>query len=100
MEVILASCGNPDHFQDPYRPMWGCEDNRKVQVESIEEASEICAEFSRRNNLGGGSWAGGQVISKNVIIAQIGHNGITRLPGDKFFHVPSVYWEHELYNLK
>ncbi len=25
MKVELASCGNSDHFQDPDRPMYGCE---------------------------------------------------------------------------
>ena len=99
MEVILASCGNPDHFQDPYQPMWGCEDNCKIQVESIEKASKICVEFVRKNALGGGNWAGGQVLDNKEIIALIGHNGKISLPGDKYFHVPTVYWEHKLHEL-
>ena len=39
MEVILASRGNPDHFQDPEQPVYGCESDSKVTVNSLEEAS-------------------------------------------------------------
>lgn len=99
MEVILASCGNPDHYQDPDRPMWGCEDNRKVPVKTLEEASKICMEFIHNNDLGGGNWAGGQVISKDKIIARIESTGKISLPADKYFNVGAVYLEHKLYNL-
>ncbi len=99
MEVILASCGNPDHFQDPYLPMWGCEDNRKVQVESIEDASKICVKFIRDNELGGGNWLGGQVLEDKQIIADIGYNGKVTLPGDKFYTAENVFQEFELYKL-
>lgn len=85
MEVILASCGNPDHFQDPDRPMWGCEDNCKVEVKSLEEASRICVEFIRNNDLGGGNWAGGQVLKNHQVIAKIQYGGKITLPDDKYF---------------
>ncbi|MDH5784846.1 MAG: hypothetical protein OEZ16_04460 [Chromatiales bacterium] len=75
MEVILASCGNPDHFQDPDRPMWGCEDNCKITVKSLDDASAKCREFIERNELGSGNWAGGDVYEDNKCIAQIGYNG-------------------------
>jgi len=99
MEVILASCGNPDHYQDPYQPMWGCEDNRKVEVESIEEAVEICLEFIKRNDLGGGNWIGGQVLSNKKFIAQIVLSGKTFFPGDKFFEISPAYRIHKLHEL-
>ncbi len=99
MEVILASCGNPDHYQDPDRPMWGCHENCKVEVKSIEEASQICREFVRYFNLGGGNWIGGQVIKNKQIIARIVVTGKIFLPEDKHFSEGSAYWEHELYKL-
>ncbi len=99
MEVILASCGNPDHFQDPDQPMWGCEDNRKVEVNSLEEASSLCVKFIRNNELGGGNWAGGQVLTNNQVIAVIQYNGKISLPADKYFNVGAVYWEHKLHAL-
>ena len=99
MEVILASCGNPDHFQDPDQPMWGCEDNRKVKVDSLEEASRLCVEFISNNDLGGGNWAGGQVLKNDQVIARIGYNGKIFLPDDKYFNVGAVFWEHKLHNL-
>jgi len=51
MEVILASCGNPDHFQNPDQPMYGCESDHRVIVNSLEEASVECKKFINRNSL-------------------------------------------------
>ena len=99
MEVILASCGNPDHYQDPYQPMWGCQDNRKVEVESIEEAVQICLQFVKRNDLGGGNWIGGQVLKNKEIIAKIELSGVTFFPGDKYFSISEAYWIHKLNEL-
>ena len=75
MEVILASCGNPDHFQDPEQPMYGCESNHRVIVNSLEEASVECKKFIKTNELGGGNWAGGDVYENNIHIAKIAYNG-------------------------
>jgi len=75
MEVILASCGNPDHFQDPEQPMYGCESDRKVTVTSLEEASIECKDFIDRNYLGSGNWAGGDVFKYKKRIAKISYNG-------------------------
>ena len=75
MEVLLASCGNPDHFQDPERPMWGCESDRKVTVKSLKEASVQCRGFIERNELGNGNWAGGDVFEQDKRIAEIAYNG-------------------------
>jgi len=75
MEVILASCGNPDHFQDPDQPMYGCESDCKVAVNSLEEASKECRKFIDRNFLGGGNWAGGDVYENHKCIAEIAYNG-------------------------
>jgi hypothetical protein len=96
MEVILASCGNPDHYQDPFLPMWGCQDNCKLSVESLEEASRFCLEFIRKNDLGGGNWAGGQVLKGKKVIAVIEYNGAITMADDKDFNVKAVYWENEL----
>jgi hypothetical protein len=99
MEVILASCGNPDHYQDPYQSMWGCEDNHKVEVESIEDAARKCVEFVRYNDLGGGNWIGGQVLINNEVIARIQLNGVIFLPDHKYFNEGNAYWEHKLKEL-
>ncbi len=75
MKVELASCGNPDHFQDPDRPMYGCESNHYVTVKTLEEASIVCRKFIEENFLGGGNWIGGKVYEKNKCIAQIAYTG-------------------------
>jgi hypothetical protein len=75
MEVELASCGNPDHFQDPDQPMWGCEGDCRITVNSLDDASAECRKFIERNSLGSGNWAGGSVYENNARIAQIAYNG-------------------------
>ena len=75
MEVKLASCGNPDHFQDPDQPMYGCESNHYITVNSLEEASLECKKFIKRNNLGNGNWIGGTVYENNKLITEIAING-------------------------
>ena len=75
MEVKLASCGNPDHFQDPDQPMYGCESNHYITVSTLEEASLECRKFIKRNDLGGGNWIGGAVYENNKCIAEIAYNG-------------------------
>lgn len=75
MKVELASCGNPDHSQDPDRPMYGCESNHYVTVKTLEEASLVCRRFIEHNFLGGGNWIGGKVYEKNKCIAQIAYTG-------------------------
>ena len=75
MEVMLASCGNPDHFQNPELPMYGCEDDCKITVKSLDEASAACRSFIERNELGNGNWAGGDVYEGNKVINRIAYNG-------------------------
>jgi len=75
MKVALASCGNPDHFQDPNRPMYGCERNHYVTVKTLEEASFVCRKFIENNFLGGGNWIGGKVYENNKYIARISYSG-------------------------
>jgi len=75
MKVKLASCGNPDHFQDPDLPMYGCESNHYITVKTLEEASTVCRKFIERNYLGGGNWSGGKIYENNKYIAQISYSG-------------------------
>lgn len=77
MKVKLASCGNPDYpGQDPNRPLYGAERNRTVRVKDLKEAQQVCRAFIVRNHLGGGNWAGGEVLDDDgKIIAKVGFNG-------------------------
>ena len=79
--VRLASCGNPDHGQNPNHRMYGAEANRWQKVGSIAEASTACRKFIEDNDLGGGNWSGGEVMDdKKIIIARISYNGRAWLP--------------------
>ncbi len=76
MKVKLASVGNPDFGQDPNRPLYGCERSKTVKVNSFKAASEACMSFIERNNLGGGNWAGGEIMDDTgKIIAHVSYNG-------------------------
>lgn len=76
MKVVLASVGNPDFNQDPNRPMYGCEKNKEVKVETFKEASETCVKFIIDNDLGSGNWAGGDIKDDTgTVIAMVSYNG-------------------------
>jgi len=72
MELLLKSCGNPDYYQDPDRPI---SDTMKVNVDTLKMASDICREYILEYDLGGGNWIGGQVTEDNKQIAKISYNG-------------------------
>ena len=54
--VTLTSVGNPDHGQDPNRPMYGTPSKVK-RVKSLAEASLACGVYIEDNELGAGKWA-------------------------------------------
>lgn len=76
MKVQLSSVGNPDFNQNPDAPMYGCEPNKLVEVNSFKEASDVCSKFIIKNDLGSGNWSGGQIVDdKGKHIAHVSYNG-------------------------
>lgn len=76
MKVLLASVGNPDFNQDPDRPMYGCDKDKKITVPNFKEASMVCIEWIRENDLGSGNWSGGEIFDDNKkVIAHVSYNG-------------------------
>lgn len=75
--VYLGSCGNPDHGQDPTRPMWGAEKNQLLPATSLADAATRCREFIDNSDLGGGNWIGGYVFNATTgeSVAYISYNG-------------------------
>lgn len=71
--VKLSSVGNPDHGENPFRPV----SHASVQyVKSLQEASDACSDYIKKNNLGGGNWSGGKVVRHTKKeVARIGYNG-------------------------
>lgn len=70
--VVLCAHGNPDHGQDPDKPVCPPE---ILPVDSFAEASEKCLEFIEKNNLGSGNWVGGQVYRGGKQVAEVSFNG-------------------------
>ena len=75
MFVILSTIGNPDYGQNPYEKLFSAEADHTIEVRSLDEASQVCKKFIDKNELGGGSWSGGQVFDGNRQIANISYNG-------------------------
>ena len=75
MVVELDSRGNPDYGQDPDRPVYGVKPQVAV-VLSLGQASAVCLEWIKSNDLGGGNWTGGDVRdSGGKLVARISYNG-------------------------
>jgi len=76
MLVLLSARGNIDFGQMPDRPPFGCPPDRWVRVSNMDEASAKCRAFIEKNDLGGGNWYGGEVVSlQGYKVARIAYNG-------------------------
>lgn len=74
--VLLSNRGNPDHGQDPDRPVWGMPSDRWVAAESLQAAGAACMDYIAENDLGGGNWTGGTVVDgTGAKVASISYNG-------------------------
>ena len=76
LEVWLSSVGNPDHGQDPSRPLFGVSQHWQA-VDSLGLASAMCRAYIVDNDLGGGNWTGGMVRCRETHeeIATVSYNG-------------------------
>jgi len=71
--VVCKSVGNPDHRQDPDKPI---SPQNFYAVNTLQEASDKCSEYITEWDLGGGNWAGGDVYDVDgKIIAHVSYNG-------------------------
>ncbi|USK62250.1 hypothetical protein [Peribacillus asahii] len=73
-KVLLASCGNVDYGENPFRPVPGIKDGWE-KCNSIEECQQAVRAYIEENNLGGGQWNGGKVLKSDVEIGHISYNG-------------------------
>lgn len=72
----LSNCGNPDHGQDPDRPVYGTPSGHWVPAESPQAASDACRAYIVEHDLGGGNWTGGKLVDGNgTHVANISYNG-------------------------
>jgi len=74
MRVKLSSCGNPDFGQNPDRTCAGAE-TIIIPVGSFLEASAVCRSWIEANNLGGGNWAGGEILKDGILVGRVSYNG-------------------------
>lgn len=83
LKVKLGSVGNPDFGQNPDRPLPGVRD-LVAEVGSLAEAAAECRKFIDEHGLGGGNWAGGEVLDlAGNAIARVSYNGrVWASPGE------------------
>lgn len=72
--VTLSSVGNPDRGQDHTRALPGVLPGGKV-VANLAEASLVCSDYIKENELGAGNWSGGDVYLGYKLVARISYNG-------------------------
>ncbi len=78
--VVMRSMGNPDHAQDPKKPI---SPSVIHEVGSLTGAATCCLEYIRHWDLGGGNWNGGQVFRNGKSYAYISYNGRVWKPDGK-----------------
>lgn len=74
LQVVLANVGNPDYRQDPENPLPGAP-NRIVAAKDLAEASQLCRDYIRENDLGGGNWTGGLILKGGKEFARVHYGG-------------------------
>jgi len=70
--MTLASCGNIDFGQDPYSAL--CEEF-VVPIDSIKHGSFLVNSYTEDNELGGGSFIGGDVFKNGKCVGRFSYNG-------------------------
>lgn len=79
--LTLSAHGNPDHGQDPDRLVAGVP-HEVVEVNSLEEASQLCSNYIDEHVLGAGSFSGGALLNaEGVEQARVSYNGKVWPPG-------------------
>ena len=73
--VNLSTCGNIDHGQNSYEPMYGVP-SYMFKCQTIEEGIQEVRRYIEWFDIGSGNWIGGQVYDDNDnVIGQIYYNG-------------------------
>ena len=75
-KVFLANRGNVDYRQNPNNPIFDTESDFYVEIELPIDASEVVRQYIQNNDLGAGSFVGGQIIGEvGEMIGYVSYNG-------------------------
>jgi hypothetical protein len=69
-KVLLSNRGNPDHQQDPGRPLYGTPKDQWAEAPSIEACAKLCRAYITLHELGGGNWTGGVIVMQGGQVTQ------------------------------
>jgi hypothetical protein len=70
-KLVLETCGNPDHGQDPDQPLVPRE---TYTVNDLLEARQVAGEFIQRHALGGGNIKNMVMLEEGAPVARLSYN--------------------------
>ena len=73
--LSISTCGNPDHGQDPDRPLYGTPEELKVTASTLVELIRQVRQFQVEYDVGGGNWMNPQVFKNRKPIGWMSYNG-------------------------
>lgn len=73
--VTLSHASNPDITGGYWEPPVDSGRKKRVGVASFNEASRVCMDYLKKNQIGAGNWTGGEVLCNGKIAGRISYNG-------------------------
>lgn len=75
-KVFLANRGNIDYRQDPNSPIFQTQSDFYIEIEHPIDARTVVRQYIGNNDLGAGSFIGGQVIDEvGEMVGYVSYNG-------------------------
>jgi hypothetical protein len=73
-KITVKAMGNPDHGQNPDKPLWGVEPCTLVK-EELKELQNAVWDWQIDNCIGAGNWVDMPVYHENHCIGLMSYNG-------------------------
>jgi hypothetical protein len=73
-KITVRAVGNPDHGQDPDKPLFGV-DPKTIKAESLDELQEAVWDWQIDNAIGAGNWVDMPVYEYDHCIGLMSYNG-------------------------
>jgi hypothetical protein len=71
--ITIKTCGNPDRFQDPDKPLMGVP-TTVLASESMEGLRLLVQDFQTDNFIGSGNWINPKVLHNGVVVGVMSFN--------------------------
>tara|TARA_R100001440_G_C2444107_1_gene106854 strand:+ start:214 stop:474 length:261 start_codon:yes stop_codon:yes gene_type:complete len=71
----LTNVGNPDHRQDPTKPLYETHTLKNIQFKKLYKLRDVVKHYIKECNLGGGNFPFPKVYKNNKYIGYFSYNG-------------------------